>query len=57
MSFEELVRQMRLDLMMKWGEDYEFQAACVQKINGVEQPVLRIRRKFRGDPDRDRGCV
>lgn len=45
MSFEELVRQMRLDLMMKWGEDYEFQAACVQKINGVEQPVLRIRRK------------
>lgn len=45
MSFEELVRQMRLDLMMRWGEDYEFQAACVQKINGVEQPVLRIRRK------------
>lgn len=45
MSFEELVRQMRLDLIMKWGEDYEFQAACVQKINGVEQPVLRIRRK------------
>ena len=45
MSFEALVRQMRLDLMMKWGEDYEFQAACVQKINGVEQPVLRIRRK------------
>ena len=45
MSFEELVRQMRLDLMMRWGEDDEFQAACVQKINGVEQPVLRIRRK------------
>ena len=34
-----------MDLMMRWGEDYEFQAACVQKINGVEQPVLRIRRK------------